>query len=59
MDCILKSTGEHVPVICAMNQDEDETINFVPMVMMFTGNPYELLLSPMDYNEEAKTEIRS
>ena len=49
MDCIIKSTGEHVPVICAIFKDAENMINTVPFAMMFTGNPYEMLISPLEY----------
>lgn len=48
MDCIEKSTGEHVAVICAMNFI-DAKYEIVPMAKFFNDNPYELLLSPMEY----------
>lgn len=56
MDCILKATGEHVAVICAVqpvpNSKEIET---VPFAMFFNGNPYEMLVSPLDYKKLAET----
>ncbi len=48
MDCIDKATGEHVAVICAMNPEGKE-INFVPFARFFNGNPYDQLISPMEY----------
>ena len=48
MDCIEKSTGEHVAVICAMVPDGEEIV-FTPFAKFFNGNPFELLSSPMEY----------
>jgi hypothetical protein len=53
MDCIEKSTGEHVAVICAMQPDGKE-VTFVPFARFFNGNPYEMLTSPMEYDENVK-----
>jgi hypothetical protein len=45
MEYQLKTTGEAVAVIVAVNRDGDE-FGFVPFAMMFDGNPYELLNPP-------------
>lgn len=45
MECQLKSTGESVAVVVAVNR-EDKDFSFVPFAMMFNGNPYELLNPP-------------
>ena len=45
MECQLKSTGEAVAVVVALNQD-GEDFSFVPFAIMFNGNPYELLNPP-------------
>jgi len=46
MDCIEKATGEHVAVICAVN-NVDGCFEMVPMVKFFNGNPYDELIPPM------------
>lgn len=51
MDCIEMATGEHVAVICTVVRDGDE-YEFVPFAKFFNGNPFELLSSPMEYDEE-------
>lgn len=45
LECQLKSTGETVAVITAVNQ-EDEEFSFVPFAVMINGNPYEMLNPP-------------
>lgn len=45
LECELKSTGESVAVIVAVNRDSEE-FGFVPFAMMFNGNPYEMLNPP-------------
>jgi len=50
MDCIEKSTGEHVAVICAVESREEFT--FIPFAKFFNGNPYEMLTPPMEYEEK-------
>ena len=45
MECQLKSTGEPVAVVVAVNREGDE-FSFVPFAMMFNGNPYEQLNPP-------------
>ena len=45
LECQLKSTGESVAVVTAVNHDGDD-YGFVPFAMMFNGNPYELLNPP-------------
>jgi len=47
MDCIDKSTGEHVAVICAVVFDGSE-YSFTPFARFFNGNPFEMLLPPTD-----------
>ena len=46
MECQLAPTGETVPVICAANRLDDGEIQFVPVAMMFNGNPYEIVNPP-------------
>jgi hypothetical protein len=48
MDCIEKSTGEHVAVICASTHD-GAGFAITPFAKFFNGNPFELLSSPMEY----------
>ena len=48
MDCIEKSTGEHVAVICTVARVDGE-FEFTPFARFFNGNPFEMLLSPMEY----------
>lgn len=47
MDCIEKSTGEHVAVICATVFDGKEYC-MTPFARFFNGNPYEMLIPPME-----------
>jgi hypothetical protein len=49
VDCIEKSTGEHVAVLCAMTFDGKE-YTMTPFAKFFNGNPFELLLSPMEFD---------
>jgi Family of unknown function (DUF6117) len=50
MDCIEKATGEHVAVICAVQPATDGSgeIETVPFARFFNGNPYEMLISPLE-----------
>lgn len=50
MDCIDKATKKHIAVICAMNRIDGET-EMVPIVQFFNGNPYEMLISPLEYEK--------
>ena len=45
LECQLKTTGEAVAVVVAVNRDVDE-FTFVPIAMMFNGNPYQCLNPP-------------
>jgi hypothetical protein len=45
MECQVKATGQPMAVIVAVNRD-GEDFSFVPVAMMFNGNPYELLNPP-------------
>lgn len=47
MDCVEKSTGEHIAVICAYIFDGKE-YHFTPFAKFFNGNPFELLQSPLE-----------
>jgi hypothetical protein len=46
LECRLAATGEPVPVICAVNSLPNDDIEFVPLAMLFTGNPYEAVNPP-------------
>ena len=48
MDCIERSTGEHVAVICAVAKAGNEELAFTPFARFFNGNPYEMLVNPND-----------
>jgi len=57
LDCQDARTGEHVPVIVAIN-GEGEEYAFVPLAKMFVGNPYEEVKPPNPeggYRDCAKT----
>jgi hypothetical protein len=49
MDCIEKASGEHVAVICAVQPAPDGQVELVPFTRFFNGNPYEMLISPQEY----------
>jgi hypothetical protein len=46
VDCIERSTGEHVAVICAVSLGEGHEYQFTPFAKFFNGNPFELLVPP-------------
>jgi len=50
LECIDKSTGQLVPVVCAIQPsgDAEKPIEFVPFAKMFLGNPYEEVDPPDD-----------
>ena len=54
MDCIERSTGEHVAVICTVHREsqwdegEVEEFAFTPFARFFNGNPYDVLVNPGD-----------
>jgi hypothetical protein len=50
MDCIEKATGEHVAVICAATRNDNNEIEFTPFARFFNGNPFEMLIPPMQEN---------
>jgi hypothetical protein len=66
VDCIEKSTGEHVAVICAIDKriaaatssvhsaSTKEEYAFTPFARFFNGNPYELLIPPTDEEHYTK-----
>jgi hypothetical protein len=45
LECELKTTGEIVAAIVAVNRDGNH-FGFVPIAMMFNGDPYESLNPP-------------
>ena len=52
MDCIEKASGEHVAVICAVQpaKNGSDEMEFVPFARFFNGDPYEMLISPQEYD---------
>ncbi len=50
MDCIEKETNQHVAVICTISRSGQQ-FNFTPFAKFFNGNPYEMLTSPMEYDQ--------
>jgi hypothetical protein len=46
MECQLVSTGNPVPVICAVNHLATGEIEFVPFAVLFDGNPYRAINPP-------------
>ena len=49
MECQHVDSGETVAVICAVNRhadNPDEEFEFVPVAMMFSDNPYQLVSPP-------------
>jgi Family of unknown function (DUF6117) len=53
MDCIERSTGEHVAVICAVHMEGEKYVT-TPFAKFFNGNSYELLISPLEYDDNLK-----
>jgi hypothetical protein len=51
LDCIEKSTNEHVAVICAIST-EGEQVTVTPFAKFFNGNPFELLIPPTEYDNK-------
>ena len=60
MDCIERSTGEHVAVICAVHKEGD-MYAFTPVARFFNDNPYEMLVNPDDpeYAELDKPKLKA
>ncbi len=54
MDCLEKTSGEHVAVICAVTFDGTEYC-FTPFARFFNGNPYEMLTPATEYDEAGGT----
>lgn len=38
--------GKPVPIIVAVNREDNGDVSFVPFAQMFEGNPYEILTPP-------------
>jgi hypothetical protein len=51
LDCIEKSTNEHVAVICAIST-EGQQATFIPFAKFFNGDPFELLIPPTAYDNK-------
>jgi hypothetical protein len=51
MECYDKQLDEMVAVICAVSLVQGE-YQFTPFARFFNGNPYEILKSPMELDEE-------
>lgn len=49
--CKLRATGEDVAVACAMNEAEGGEVGMVPLAVFLNGNPFELLVSPLEVDE--------
>ena len=52
MECKDKKTGNPVYTICIVEQ-EGESYCFTPLGSLFTANPYESLISPLQEEEGA------
>ena len=46
VDCQLTATGEPAVAICAINRAEDGSIEFVPLAMLFSDDPYRVVNPP-------------
>ncbi len=46
VECQLVSTGASTAVICAVNREASESLSFVPIAQLFSGDPYTLLNPP-------------
>lgn len=46
IECQLAATGESAAVICAANKNLDDSVDFVPLAMMFQDNPYTTVNPP-------------
>lgn len=47
MEVEIVATGERVAALCAVNNEENEELSFVPFALFMNGNPYELLNPPI------------
>jgi hypothetical protein len=45
MECEDAETGEHLAVICAV-QETDGEVEFIPIARLFNGNPYDEVNPP-------------
>lgn len=57
LDCIDRSTGEHVAVICAV-QDDGGVVELMPFAAMFNHDPYEQWISPLEYEQKEGYELQ-
>jgi hypothetical protein len=46
LDCRERTTGTPLPVLCAANRYGDDSVEFVPLAMLFNDNPYEVIDPP-------------
>lgn len=46
MDCVEKSTSEHVAVLCIVVHTEGGEYALIPFAKFFNDNPYDLLIPP-------------
>lgn len=58
LDCVEKSTGEHVAVICATQWNEEGEVDLMPFARFFNGNPYDMLEPPDPDKTEKKRRVK-
>ena len=46
LECQLVTSGQAVPVMCAVNRHDDGSQTLVPLAQMFTDNPYTTVNPP-------------
>jgi len=46
LECRIVGTDTPAAVICAVNQESDHSLTFVPIAQLFAGDPYTLLDPP-------------
>lgn len=46
LECTDWATGKPVMAVCAVQQDADGSVAFVPIAKLFDGNPYEEIAPP-------------
>ena len=46
LECQSVATGEPVPVICAVNSEQDGSRSLVPFAQLFPDDPYRLINPP-------------
>lgn len=47
LECVDDATGNKVMTICAVNHNDDGSVECVPIAKMFDGDPYKELRPPM------------